>query len=77
MKIRHELVAVGKEGLNSTAFREHAQKFANMSVDEKCDKGLSLSVAFLLYTPYVDVMDHGEFSSSFKAIEERLTSSVA
>ena len=72
IKIRHELVAVGEKGMNTTSFREHAQKFANMSVDEKCEKGLDLSAAFLMYTPYVDVKDDGKFYISFKAIEESL-----
>ena len=59
--ISHNLVAVGKNGQNSTEFRNHAQKFFNMSVDEKCERGLDLSVAFLMYTPYVDVKHNRKY----------------
>ena len=60
ISIRHDLVAVGEQGQNSTEFKEHAQKFANMSLDEKCNKGLDLSVAFQIYTPYVDIKSNGK-----------------
>ena len=63
MRIKHSLVAVGENGLNSTAFQNHARKFANLSLDEKCRSGLDLSAAFQLYTPYVDIIHDGESKS--------------
>ena len=63
LKIQHDLVATGKDGMNSSVFRKHFEKFANYSLDEKCRLGLDLSVAFQVYTPYIDIRDHCKYSA--------------
>ncbi|XP_065057797.1 uncharacterized protein LOC135685711 isoform X2 [Rhopilema esculentum] len=61
LKIQHDLVAVGNNGMNSSVFRKHFEKFAKYSLDEKCRLGLDLSVAFQVYTPYIDIRDHSKY----------------
>ena len=64
IRIKHELVTVGENGLNTSSVRRHIQKLANMSIDEKCDKGLNLSAAFFMYTPYVDIINDRKYCHS-------------
>ena len=64
LKIKHTLVKVDSQDENNTEFENHQEKFANMSLDERCSSGLDLSAAFQMYTPYVDTVHDREFTYS-------------